>query len=123
MVDGHDEVTSPGGDLRITTRPLGVAGTRLMLTGRVDAVTATTLRECVASLELESAARLRIDLRQVDFLDSAGLAALVQAHRRCGATGTPIDFVAPRGSAPWRVFDLTRFDEIFDFVTEDEADR
>ncbi|MDZ8171550.1 STAS domain-containing protein [Microbacterium xanthum] len=120
MVDERDETASPGGALRIAVVE-GPDGTVLALTGRVDAVTAVTLRERVTALDLETATRLRVDLRAVDFLDSAGLAALVQAHRSCGAAGTPIDFVAPRGSAAWRVFDLTRFDEIFDFVAETEG--
>ena len=58
------------------------SGTVVHVTGEVDSTTAPGLRACL----LEVLARaddgaIEVDLRQVTFLDSAGLSALATAHR------------------------------------------
>ncbi|MEJ1154495.1 MULTISPECIES: STAS domain-containing protein [Microbacterium] len=95
--------------------------TALVLSGRLDSVSAVTLREQVASLTFTESTQLTVDLRGVTFLDSAGLAALVQAHRLCGHVGAKVVFFAPDAADVWRIFDLTKFDEIFAFVAPPHA--
>jgi anti-sigma B factor antagonist len=61
--------------------------------------------------ELDEAAgaaypRLIVDLSRVTFVDSSGLAAIVQAHRRLQRQGRDVKVVAPNGSAAAVLIDL-----------------
>jgi anti-sigma B factor antagonist len=44
-------------------------------------------------------ALLVVDLSAVTFIDSSGLGAILQAHRRLGREGREVKVVAPKGSA------------------------
>ena len=59
------------------------------------------------------------DLRQVAFLDMAGLATLIRAHERAGGNGCHVRVVRPTGRAR-RVFTLTRVGAVLNLV--DDAD-
>jgi anti-sigma B factor antagonist len=61
--------------------------------------------------ELDEAAgaaysRLIVDLSRVTFVDSSGLAAIVQAHQRLQRQGRDVKVVAPNGSAAAVLIDL-----------------
>ena len=51
----------------------------------------------------------------MDFLDSAALAALVQALKRTRERGGSFVLVRPRDPAAMRVFELTKLDRVFTF--------
>ncbi|HET9945172.1 MAG TPA: STAS domain-containing protein [Actinomycetes bacterium] len=89
---------------------------RVTARGRVDAVVAPQLREQLDLALSEGCAELLVDLAEVTFLDSAGLAALVRARKDSIAAGCTLRLVAPRSDEAMRVFRLTTFDEVFDFV-------
>lgn len=93
-------------------------------TGRLDALSAPDLRRrCDTILDTDTE-RLVIDLRGVDFCDSAGLAALVGAMKRSRADGGDTKLVASGDAPVWRILELTRFDRVFDIRTGvDEAVR
>jgi anti-sigma B factor antagonist len=72
--------------------------------GEVDIATVTRLRERL--FELAASGRtLVVDLDQVSFIDSAGLAALVGAARRAAAHGASLQVVCTR-----QLFRLTGLD-------------
>ncbi len=52
----------------------------LRIAGEVDVYTAPQLRECVIRLLADGVRHVIADLREVAFLDSAGLGALVGSH-------------------------------------------
>jgi anti-sigma B factor antagonist len=62
--------------------------------GEVDIATVTRLRERLFGLAA-SGSTLVVDLDQVSFIDSAGLAALVGAARRAAAHGPACRWFAP----------------------------
>ena len=65
------------------------------VTGEIDIATVTRLRERL--FELAASGRtLVVDLDQVSFIDSAGLAALVGAARRAAAHGASLQVVCAR---------------------------
>ena len=95
--------------------------TVLAIAGRVDAHTVPQLQNRIQTVSTASASNLVIDLSAVDFMDSSGLAALVQGMRRCRATGGRFCLSNPQ--QPVRmVLELTRLDQAIDiFADEQEA--
>ena len=83
----------------------------VMAQGDVDLCTTPTLRQ---ALEASCASRsdmgtLGIDMREVDFIDSAGLALLVEIRKRF-MDRCRLALIIEKGSQPERVLRLGRFD-------------
>ena len=96
--------------------------TTLNIAGRVDAVVAPDLRNAVITMVAENPGLPVIaDLTEVDFIDSAGLACLVQGMKRARQASGDLRLVAPTNGDAFRVFELTRFDRVFDFVSSSTA--
>ena len=95
----------------------------ITLGGRLDAVEAVRLREVLAAAPVAQVDHLVIDLSEVAFVDSAGLAALARARRDRVLRGGTVTLVRPRSEEAMRVFRLTQFDEIFTMLdTRDGGD-
>jgi anti-sigma B factor antagonist len=80
-------VTAPSLDPRtsdLVTIDVSVAGAAMIVTatGEVDSTSAPVLRQHLDALLDGEVDELTVDLRQVSFLDSAGLCVLATAHRR-----------------------------------------
>jgi anti-sigma B factor antagonist len=69
-------------------------GTVLRILGELDISTADQLRRAVLPY-LAAGGRLVLDLSQVTFCDSTGLAVLVGFHKRLAAGGGGLDLYAP----------------------------
>src|SRR5215212_11782042 len=95
----------------------GGIGVRIALKGELDLEHAYTFDEELKRVEALEPECICIDLRELAFLDSCGLARLVAARRRARKSGRRLVLV--RGSrAVQRVFQLTAVDEAFEIVTE-----
>lgn len=85
----------------------------ILVSGRLDALRATSLRtEIEASLE-SGVVRFVVDLTEATFIDSAGLAALAKGMKEARLRGGDLRLVAARDPNARRVFELTRFDQVF----------
>jgi anti-sigma B factor antagonist len=63
-------------------------GSTVVVSGEVDSTTAPGLRNCLLEvIGRPGTAPVEVDLRDVTFLDSAGLSALATAHRAAEAAG------------------------------------
>lgn len=76
--------------------------TRLRLRGELDAATAVELGQHVAA---STANEVELDMAEVTFMDSSGLAAVLEAHRRLAADHRRLVLVG-RSTAVQRVLDL-----------------
>lgn len=85
----------------------------VVFTGRFDAVEAMAARTRMAEPDITGARHLVLDLADVTFLDSAGLAVLVRARQDRLRDGRTIALVRPTAEAAMRVLRLTQFDQIF----------
>ncbi|WP_067855396.1 STAS domain-containing protein [Nocardia shimofusensis] len=94
-----------------TSVALHDAATVLTVDGEVDLATAPALESAIDGALADKPAHLVIDLTQVSFLASAGMAALVGAHQRAGET-TAIAVVAD-GPATSRQLKMTSLDQVF----------
>jgi anti-sigma B factor antagonist len=88
-------------------------------TGDVDAYTAPDFR---AELHQATCAGtpVVVDLSDITFIDSAGLGALVGAHRRMLEAGGRLRVVRPPALVG-RAFELTGLDELLDLYDDREA--
>lgn len=85
----------------------------IQLTGRLDAMAAGDLRTLLADHVEAGATSLIIDLSAVAFVDPAGLASLVKGLKIARSAGGDLRLVWPAAPEAMRVFELTKFDEIF----------
>jgi len=87
----------------------------IMLEGELDMSSAPDLEQAISRVESAGPRLLGIDLRQLSFLDSAGLHVLIDAHTR--VSGANRRLVLIRGpSRVQRVFQTTGMDNILKFV-------
>jgi anti-sigma B factor antagonist len=87
--------------------------------GRFDAASAAAVRDRLHQLIEEGHSRLVLNLSQMEFIDSAGLGALVSCLRRAAADGGDLR-LAEVPAFCRSIFELTRLTRVFS-VGEDEA--
>lgn len=78
---------------------------------RLDAAVALSFKERLGELAKSTRERVVLDLRQVEFLDSSGLGAVVGAMKSLGA-GRRMDLAGMTPTVE-RVFRMTRMDTVF----------
>jgi len=90
---------------------------RFALRGELDLAHAYTFDEELRTVEATRPSTVVIDLRELTFLDSCGLARLLAARRRARRLGHRLLLV--RGSATvQRLFALAAVDEAFEIVSD-----
>lgn len=82
----------------------------VMVSGAVDLQTAPQVSDALAQAQ-QRATAVGLDLRQVEFLGSAGLSALVDAARRSDETGGRLAILATN-HAVMRAVQVTGLDEV-----------
>src|SRR5215204_6116073 len=93
---------------------------KITLRGELDLEHAYTFDEELKRVEALDVNCICLDLRELTFLDSTGLARLVAARRRAMKAGRRLVLV--RGpAAVQRVFQLTAVDEAFEIISGTEA--
>ncbi len=86
----------------------------LALYGELDIASARVLRRKLQMARSSATERVVLDLSGLQFVDSAGLHALVQAQEALAGTGQRLALLrGPR--AVQRVFELTEADRLFEF--------
>jgi anti-sigma B factor antagonist len=83
------------------------------LPAEIDLTIADAVREALLSVLNRGALGLVVDMTATTFCDSAGITALVRAHRRAGATGAIIRLAAAAPSV-LRVLSLVGIDRLID---------
>lgn len=99
--------------LTVATSVTATDAATVVLTGRLDAVAAPELSDLLAGLPPDGRVHLTVDLTDVTFLDSAGLAVLVRSRRETRLGGGDVTLVSPRSAEAMRVLRLTQFDRVF----------
>lgn len=94
-----------GARFRVLTAGIRTAGTVSLSepniitpVGELDIATVPQFRAALARREEASTERLLVDLSQVSFIDSAGLAAVITAHERARHQRRTLALVVPDGS-------------------------
>jgi anti-sigma B factor antagonist len=89
-------------------------------TGDIDAYTAPQLRTQLHDATSSGARVVVVDLREVTFIDSAGLGALVGAHRRMLEADGRLRVVRPPALVA-RAFELTGLDGVLELYDDADA--
>jgi anti-anti-sigma factor len=89
--------------------------------GRFDAFNAPMVRQIFDQLLVENLANFVIDLTNISFLDSAGMAVLVGLLKQARQNKGNVKLVWPQEEAACRILSLTRFDKVFEMVTSVET--
>ncbi len=90
----------------------------LALGGELDMANAATLTHELETLEATAGSEpITIDLRELEFIDSTGIAVLVAAHRRANAEGeNRLRFIRSQATGVQRVMDVTGLEKELPFV-------
>jgi anti-anti-sigma factor len=94
---------------------------RLVLTGEVDVYAAPDLENMVRRICAIGPTEIVIDLREVSFMDSSGLRAMMSAHKLCKRNGCELSIV-PGAQQVQSLFDLTGLAELLPFQPSGEHD-
>ena len=89
--------------------------------GRLDALSAPTMRDQFNKLFCEGTTHFVIDLSNTQYLDSAGLAVFVSLLKRVRKVGGDVKLTQPKQASVQRTLSLTRFDHIFEVADSVEA--
>lgn len=100
-------------DLQITEKLLSDKRAVVTLSGRVNAVTAPDLKAQLKRLAKGGHIQLVIDLTDVPFIDSSGLAALVSGFKAAREAGGTVK-LAGLNEQTRTVFTLTMLDRVFE---------
>jgi anti-sigma B factor antagonist len=92
--------------------PVGADCAVLQISGEVDVYTAPQVRERVIQLLADGARHVIADLREVDFLDSTGLGALVGSLKRLREQDGSLELVIADGKI-MTIFRITGLDRVF----------
>ena len=89
--------------------------------GEIDIYTAPEFEKALDAAIVQTDRKLIVDLSHLSYIDSVGLAALLQAHRRLSSQNKELIAVAvPRRSGVYRVLEISRFDQVFKVVSSIE---
>ena len=78
----------------------------------IDITNAPELRSALLEAAADGHRTLVADMTRTRFCDSSGLHTLLAAHKRAQAEGGELLVVIPVGGAVFRIFTLTRLDEV-----------
>lgn len=110
------------GTLRIRVRS-GDSTLTLSVSGEVDLANAETLSAELDGLAKSDAATITVDLSDLEFIDSTGIAVLVAAHHKLEKCDAEVRLVRSRASAVCRVLEITGLDSALPFVDPEAGEK
>lgn len=97
---------------------IDAAAQTLALAGELDMANTATLARELEDLEASAGSEpLTIDMRELEFIDSTGVAVLVAAHRRANTEDKiRLHFIRSQATGVQRVMDVTGLEKELPFV-------
>jgi anti-anti-sigma factor len=94
---------------------------RLVLAGEIDLQGAPELEAAVTRLCKAGALEIEIDLREVSFIDSSGLQAVLRAREQCAEHHCDFFIIRGEHPGPRKLFEIMRLDEELPWRDPDAA--
>jgi anti-sigma B factor antagonist len=98
--------------LKIETRTAG-SETLIIVDGEIDLYSSPELRSAILNAVPEAESAVAVDLSGVGYMDSSGVATLVEGLRSAHDNGKRFAVVAP-STAVMKVLELARLDSVFE---------
>jgi anti-sigma B factor antagonist len=98
--------------LQLSTQAKGKAAV-ITVSGDIDLYTSPELRKAIAKLAKKKADPLVVNLKEVDYMDSSGVATLVEGLQLTGKYDGAFR-IATLNEGVREVFELARLDKVFD---------
>lgn len=95
--------------------------TVIKLNESIDAVSAPQLKAQFGQMISQGNRQFVLDLSDVPFMDSAGLAALVSLLKLARSDNGDVKLVAPQNDSAMRILKLTKFDRVFELAESAET--
>ena len=95
--------------------------TTIALIGELDLANARTLSAELERAEADGADSITIDMRELEFIDSTGIAVLVAAHRRLNQDREGVRLIRSHAGGVRRVMEVTGLDRELPFVAAEET--
>ncbi len=109
------------GPLTLSVNTIG-ANRTVAAAGELDLSTVSTLETLLGEFERDGADLIVLDLSSLEFIDSSGLALLVNCHKRLNANGHGcLRLIAARADGVRRVLAATGLDTALPFVDQAAA--
>lgn len=106
----------------LTVQEDGEETMNVAVAGAIDLSSACDFDDALRRVERRAPGKLVLDLRRLDFMDSAGLSRIIALHTRCHRASRRLTLV--RGpQAVERLLALARLDDEFDVVGDPAAVR
>jgi anti-sigma B factor antagonist len=99
--------------MEITYKSVSPTLSVVSLNGALNARSAEDAKQAFRSLVEKGVATVVVDLQEVPFIDSSGLAALVSGLKTLGGEASNLKLAAPQSQARL-LFELTMFDRVFE---------
>jgi len=112
-------MTQQPDDLVTEVRHLGTS-VQIAISGELDIASAPAVRRQLANLLGDRPESAVVDLRNVGFVDSSGIHALLASRSHAIAAGTRLVVIRPTGPAD-RAFALSDLDSIFPHTEHSES--
>jgi len=104
------------GPLLLTVTDIGSTRS-IAARGELDLSNVATLERLLATLEAEGAEAILLDLEALEFIDSSGMALLINTYKRLSADGgAGLRIVPSRALGVCRVFTATGLDQALPFI-------
>jgi anti-anti-sigma factor len=108
----------PGDPDRTAGSPAGPPAV-VRVTGDLDLANAGRVRDEIYAVHAEHDGDVRVDLREVPFIDSVGISLLVAAHKRFRLDGRALVIVVPDHLR--RNFEITGLSALFDIAPAEDG--
>ena len=97
----------------IVSKSVSATASVVSFNGALNARSAEEAKQTFRSLADQGVTQVIVDLNQVPFIDSSGLAALVSGLKTLGGEAANLKLAAPQSQARL-LFELTMFDRVFE---------
>ncbi len=105
----------------IQVQEFAIKHTLISIGGHVDAFVTPALQTQLDTFLAGGTKHFIVDLTQMQFMDSAGLAVLVKLLKRVNQVEGTVVLVMPKNEAARRIFQLTHLDQIFEIAETVDA--
>lgn len=92
----------------------------LALEGEIDLHRSPQIKETLQPLLEQKLQRILIDMSEVDYIDSSGLAMFIETLQRVGAYGGRFGLFGLRDSVR-SIFEIARLDQVFQIFPDESA--